>query len=211
MRKQGDSYSMITSKLDVSKSTLSSWLKEIPYEPNEKVWARIKSGPLKSGKIKHNKKVQDIARIKKISGQELGKITARDVWMLGLGLYLGEGSKSYEIIRIINSDPKIIKLAVKWFKNTCGLSSKNITIAIHLYPDNDEKECLTYWSKAVNIPLVQFRKTQVDSRTDKSDKKMRKLPYGTAHVTIVSNGNPDFGVNLHRRIMGWIESSLGQI
>lgn len=210
LRKKGDSYSLITGKLGVSKSTLSSWLKEIPYKPSKEVWDRIQSGPLKSGKIKHNKKVANIAKIKKIAKKELGRITERDLWMLGLGLYLGEGTKSYEIVRIINSDPLIVKMAIRWFKKICGLSEKNITIAIHLYPDNNEKGCLTYWSKTLRIPLVQFRKTQIDHRTGKSAKKMRKLPYGTAHVTITSNGNPAFGVNLHRRIMGWLESSLDQ-
>ncbi|MEI7891062.1 MAG: helix-turn-helix domain-containing protein [bacterium] len=211
LRKKGDSYSMIVEKLGVSKSTLSSWLKEIPYKPNKKVWERIKSGPLKSGKIKHNKKVSDIARIKKAAREELGKISKRDLWMLGLGLYLGEGTKSYEIIRIINSDPQIIKMSILWFKRICKLKNSNITIAIHLYPDNDIHESLTYWSKKVNIPLVQFRKTQVDRRLEKSQMKKFKLPHGTAHVTINSNGNPDFGVNLHRKIMGWIEESLSQV
>ncbi|MDD5463573.1 MAG: helix-turn-helix domain-containing protein [Candidatus Moranbacteria bacterium] len=211
LRKKGDSYSLIVEKLGVSKSTLSSWLKEIPYKPSKEVWERIQSGPLKSGMMKHNKKVADIARIKKAAKKELGIITERDLWMLGLGLYLGEGTKSYEIVRIINSDPLIVRMSIQWFKKICKLSNSNITIAIHLYPDNDIQESLTYWSKKVNIPLSQFRKTQVDRRLEKSKMKKRKLPHGTAHVTITSNGNPDFGVNLHRKIMGWVESSLSQV
>lgn len=211
LRKHGFSYNLIAGKLGVSKSTLSSWLKEIPFTPNKEVWNRIKTGPLKSGRIRHNKRVKDISRIKKEAKKQLGEITERDLWMLGLGLYLGEGSKTYEIVRIINSDPKIIKLAISWFKDICKLNNRNITVAIHLYPDNDIDKCLTYWSKNINIPLVQFRKTQIDRRIGKSSKKSRKLPYGTAHVTITSNGNPDFGVNLHRRIMGWLESTLDQV
>jgi len=37
------------------------------------------------------------------------------------------------------------------------------------------------------------------------------LPFGTAHISAVCKGNSNFGVKLHRRIMGWIESSLDQI
>lgn len=208
LRKKGYSYSLIVKKIGVSKSTLSAWLKEIPFKPNKEVRQRIINGPLKSGELKHNKRVREIKEIKKEAKSELGKITNRDLWMLGIGLYLGEGSKTYEIIRIINSDPKIVKLSVRWFKEVCGLSENNITIAIHLYPDNNEKECLTYWSKKLNISLVQFRKTQIDRRIGKSAMKARKLQYGTAHVTITSNGNPDFGVKLHRRIMGWMDHTL---
>jgi hypothetical protein len=211
LRKKGFSYNLIAKKIKISKSTLSCWLKDIPYTPNKEVWKRIQNGPLESGRLMHNKRVEKTKKIKTDAKNELGSITKRDLWMLGIGLYLGEGSKSYEIIRIINSDPKIVKLSISWFKKICNLSNKNITIAIHLYPDNNINECLTFWSKNLNIPLVQFRKTQIDKRLGKSVKKAHKLPYGTAHVTIVSNGNPKFGVNLHRKIMGWIESCLDQI
>jgi hypothetical protein len=211
LRNEGYSYNLISKKLKIGKGTLSAWLREVPFKPNYKVLARIKNGPLKSGLLKHRKKVKEIKIIKKKAKVELGKISERDLWMLGLGLYLGEGSKLYEITRIINSDPKIIKMSIEWFKKICKLKDNNITIAIHLYPDNNEEKCLRYWSENTGVPLKQFRKTQVDYRKDKSKKKKRKLPFGTAHVTIIGNGNPDFGVNLHRRIMGWIDAINNQI
>lgn len=161
--------------------------------------------------MRNKKKMDGMAIIKEKSIKEIGNITKRDLWMLGLGLYLGEGSKTYEITRIINSDPAIVKLAIKWFKDLCMLENKNITVALHLYPDNDAKECVNFWSNQLKLPISQFRKTQIDNRKDKSAKKTRLLPYGTAHVTIVSSGNPELGVNLHRRIMGWIEGLHNQI
>ncbi|MFZ2226731.1 MAG: hypothetical protein WA064_05420 [Candidatus Moraniibacteriota bacterium] len=211
LRSKGYSYNLIAEKLKIGKGTLSTWLKEIEYIPNEIVRERIKNGPAKSGMLRHNLRVRETKEIKELARTELGKISKRDLWMLGLGLYLGEGTKLYETIRIINSDPAIIKLAIRWFRDICELDVDNITIAIHLYPDNDVEESLNYWSREINIPLKQFRKTQIDKRIDKSEKKKRKLPYGTAHISINSNGNPNFGVKLHRRIMGWLESSLKQV
>ena len=204
LRNEGYSYKLISEKLKVGKGTLSAWLKDIPFKPNKKVLARIKNGPLKSGLLKHQKRVKEIKEITKKAKKELGEISERDLWMLGLGLYLGEGSKLYEMVRVINSDPHIVRMAIKWFKSVCKLKNENITIAIHLYPDNNVKKSLKYWSEKTGLPLRQFRKTQIDKRLNKSENKKRKLPFGTAHITINSNGNPDFGVKLHRRIMGWI-------
>ena len=48
--------------------------------------------------------------------------------MLGLGLYIGEGGKTDGLIRIINSDPKVIKLAIKWFKFSFGIKTENIKV-----------------------------------------------------------------------------------
>lgn len=211
LRKKGYSYNMIADRLGISKSTLSCWFKELPFTPNRQVIERIKKGPFKSGQIRHNRRVVDIAKIKKLAKKELGVVTKRDLWMIGLGLYIGEGSKSFEIVQIINSDPAIVRLAIKWFKDICGIKNDHITIAMHLYPDNDEKECRNFWKKITGLSIKQFRKTQIDRRTDKSSSKRRKLPYGTALLSIISNGDPNFGVNLHRKIMGWVESGLAQV
>lgn len=210
-RKKGYSYSMISEELGLSKSTLSDWLKEIPYKPNKEVLRRIQLAPAKSAEIVHNRKLANIITVKKSAKKELGRLTKRDLWLLGIGLYLGEGMKLQESIRIINSDPEIIKMAVKWFRQICGLGNGNFTLAIHTYPDNNIEETINYWSKITDIPEDQFGKTQIDRRTNKSGKKKRKLPYGTAHLTIKSRGRKEFGVELHRRIMGWIEATLHQV
>jgi hypothetical protein len=155
-RKQGYSYGMISEKLRLSKSTLSDWLREVPYKPNEEVLRRIKLGQLKSAQFKHNQRIRSIKKMKNLARKELGKLTKRDLWLLGIGLYLGEGSKLYEKVRIINSDPKVIKLAIKWFQEICGVENENFSLTIHTYPDNDIRETINYWSKVTGIPEKQL-------------------------------------------------------
>ena len=204
-RKRGYSYGMISEKIGLSKSTLSDWLKEIPYKPNKLVKKRIKGAQMKSAQFKHNQRMTDIKKMKKIARRELGRLTKRDLWLLGIGLYLGEGTKLQENIQIINSDPEIIKIAIKWFKEICGLKNENFTPRVHLYPDNNINTTINYWAKITNISKAQFGKTQIDKRTNKSSKKKGKLPYGTLQLEIRSRGKKEFGRSLHRRIMGWIE------
>lgn len=211
LRNGGYSYNLISQKLGIAKSTLSCWFKDKPFNPNKVVLKRIKLGPFRSGKIRHDNKLNNIIEIKKAAKIELGEISQRDLWILGIGLYIGEGSKSYEDVRIINSNPEIIKLAVHWFKKICKIDNKNFTLTIHLYPDNNINQCLKYWSNLTSIPLNQFRKSQIDKRENKSWKKKSKLPYGTAHLSVISKGNPEFGVKLHRKIIGWIEGSFEQL
>ncbi len=207
-RKQGFSYSMIIQRTKLSKSTLSNWLKDIPFQPNDESLAKIKGARDKMAATKSKQRVDSIKEIRQTAYKELGKLSQRDLWMLGIGLYLGEGMKSRESIRIINSDPKIINIAIKWFTKVCNLGLENIRIAIHIYPDNNVDETIDYWSKITGLPKNQFGKTQIDRRSNKSGKKKGLLPYGTAHLTIKANGRKEFGVALHRRIMGWIEKVL---
>lgn len=210
LRKEGYSYGIISEKLDISKSTLSGWLRDIPYKPNEKVRARIKKSQ-NIGQRKHNQKVKRIKEIRKEAKEELGELSQRDLWLLGIGLYLGDGTKSTEDVEIINSNPKIIQLAIKWFKEVCKAETENFSLAIHTYPDNNLKKTIDYWSNLTGIPKDQFRKTQIDKRRNKKDKKNGKLPYGTAHLRVNACGKDHLGRTLHRRIMGWIEGCFNQI
>ncbi|MFH1508594.1 MAG: hypothetical protein ABIE68_00260 [bacterium] len=211
LRKQGYSYNMISEETGLAKSTLSDWLKEIPFKPNRKVLYRVKRGQLKSALFKQNQRLKDIRTKSILAKKEIGKISKRDLLFLGIGLYLGEGSKLNESVRIINSDPDILKAAIKWFKDICDLKNENLVPSVHLYPDSNIKIVKSYWSKKLKIPLRQFGKTQIDKRKGKAIIKRGKLPYGTIHLNIKSCGNKRFGRSLHRHIMGWIRAINSQL
>ena len=206
LRKQGYSYSYIQKSISVSKSTLSSWLGSLPYKPNKEVVAnqnRVVSLMVEARK-RGKKESEERAYAEAI--KELGTFTKRDLFILGIGLYLGEGSK-INIIRVTNSDPKIINLALNWFKKIYNLQNSNFKIRIHLYPDCDDKKAVIFWSKEIKLPISCFHSSWVDKRTDKKLKNKGKLPFGTAHLSVNSNGDKKNGVFFLRKILALIEIS----
>lgn len=212
LRVDGYSYSMIKDKLGVSKSTLSNWLAFIPFKPNQEVIQKIGSAKLKSALYKQNLKFKNIAAMRKEASQDIGLLSQRDLFMLGIGLYMGEGSKSLEQVNITNSDPVIIRTAIKWLKSFLKLNTKNFTIAIHAYPDTDLVKSIDFWSKQTKIPKEQFSKIIIDKRKNKSILNKRKLPYGTISLRVKNGGTIPVGVRgLHRKIMGWIDNTTKQI
>ncbi len=205
LRKEGYSYNMIAAKTGISKGTLSEWLSRMPYVPNEEVKARIGKARTASVQVQRKRKLQSLALAKEISAKDIPTLTKGDLLMLGLGVYIGEGSKTGGITRVVNSNPLVIRLTLRWFKEIFGVSSRNFKVRIHLYPDSNITETLLYWSRQLGIPLTQFQTSQVDTRTGKKAFKKGKLPFGTAHVTVQSLGKPEHGVFLQRRINAWIE------
>lgn len=199
---------MISARTGVSKSTLSDWLSEIEYAPNEEVRKRIGRARAAAVVAQQHRKLESLKLARKMADRDIQSINKRDLLMLGLGVYIGEGTKTSGITRIINSNPRIIKLVLKWFREIFGLTNKNFKVRIHLYPDNDVDETLRHWSAQLHIPLTQFQKTQIDTRTGKKMFKRGKLPYGTAHVTVQSMGKQEHGVFLQRRINAWIEKVM---
>lgn len=212
LRNKGYSYGMIRQQLGISKSTLSDWLRAIPFTPNDEVLKRVGEARLKSAIYNHRLKFENILRMKAEAKHDVGEVSARDLFMLGIGLYLGEGSKSQEQIRIVNSDPLILKLASRWLREFLGLRTEHLRVAVHGYPDHNINEIVDFWAAELNLPVEQFIKTQIDTRQNKSALKRRKLPYGTAHLYVRGGGTLPLGVkNLHRKIIGWIETVMQRI
>ncbi len=211
LRAEGYSYNMISEKLSISKSTLSEWLKDRPFTPNMQVLERIQYGPMKSGMIKREQRLRGIEVGITRGKAEIGSLSKRDLWMLGLGLYIGEGAKTIESIRISNSDPFVIATSIKWLKEICGLSDNNITIRMHIYPDNDEIAAKKYWKEVTKLPLKNFRTTVIDMRANKNPRLKSKLPYGTVHISVVSDGDREKGVILYRKIQGWVAGAMNLV
>ena len=95
-----------------------------------------------------------------------------------------------------------------WLKKGFGLSDRNFRVRIHAYPDTDTEKAISFWMKELDICKDSFYPFSIDKRTGKSQRNSRVLPYGTAHLSVVSNGVKDHGVLLHRKILATIDRVL---
>ncbi|MBI5470610.1 hypothetical protein HY968_04840 [Candidatus Kaiserbacteria bacterium] len=210
LRKAGHSYNYIAPIVGVSKSTLGVWLVNVPYEPNSETLERIGKAHVAAGQAKSLLKMASIQSAKIEAAADIGALSSRDIFMLGLGLYIGEGAKSLQETRFVNANPAIMRFIVRWFVEAIGLNKKNIRIRLHLYPDCNEEASLKFWSNVIGIPRSQFLSCSIDRRDNKKSKKIGKLPHGTAHLTTRSLGEKRFGVFLARKIAAWSDIVLGQ-
>jgi hypothetical protein len=205
LREDGYSYSYIQEQTGVSKSTLCEWLSDLPYKPNQETIEKINKARLMANEAQRAKKRKSIKDAHVLAVKDIGVFNKRDLFMLGLGIYIGEGSKTNNIIRVVNSDPKIIRTMILWFKKVYGLQNINFSIRIHLYPDSNLAKATTFWIKETGLSKGVFLKAFVDNRTDKKRKDFSKLPYGTAHLSIKDAGQGKAGSFLSRRILSSIE------
>lgn len=204
LRHAGYSYGYISKATGVSKSTLSDWLSKVIYSPNSEMTKILGNARAAAGAKKAKIKQETFLQAQQEAVRDVGALTQRDVFMFGLGLYLGEGNKTNDIVRIVNSDSRVICLGMAWFK-TMGISRRNFAITLYLYPDSNIEECIKFWSLKTGIPRSQFLKVQIDWRKNKKTYKLGKLPYGTAQLAVRSLGEKRFGVLLSRKILAAID------
>jgi len=159
MRKEGKSYSDILSQVHVSKSTLSRWLQNIPLSSD----AIIRLNSVKKMKIERYRNTMNTQREEKLRGyyndakKIIYPLSSRELYLAGLFLYWGEGSKTVRhTVSINNTDPSLVQFALKWYIQSLKIPRNKIKVMLHLYTDMDKSREMTYWSKILEIPLSQF-------------------------------------------------------
>ncbi|MBI2597504.1 hypothetical protein HYW41_05080 [Candidatus Daviesbacteria bacterium] len=200
-RKQGFSFSEIMAKIPhLSKSTLNGWLKDIELTQQQKVrlFEKIKNGPSKSrfkGALANHQKRIDITRyIVNTAREETKSMINNSLFILGTMLYWAEGDKCQERVGFTNSDPMMILLMMKWFREICGVSESKFRIFLAIMTLHDENGSKIFWSRITNIPLSQFNKIRIKQTPLKGKRNPSYM--GTCRIVVSDK-------NLFRKIMGW--------
>ncbi|MEY3784187.1 MAG: hypothetical protein RLZZ230_509 [Candidatus Parcubacteria bacterium] len=208
LRKSGKSIGTIAKTLDVSKSTVSFWCKDISLTPKQIDKIAIESkhhataSLLKSSEKQREQRQNNIIQAQLRGKKMVGKLLNRDIFMLGLGLYWGEGYKkgSHEL-GFTNSDPLMIPIYIRWLKITYGVSKERLILRISINQSHEHRadEVLKYWSDLLQIPITQFTKTSFIKSSSKKQFYTEKH-YGTLRVKARN------GTMLRHEVLGAIAS-----
>jgi len=202
LRKQGKSMNYISTFLKVSKSSISLWVRDVVLTDLQK--SKISQNGRNVESIEKRRKnrlfneEQKRNRITNEAKEDFKSISLRELKLIGIILYLGEGGKTRRnIVRISNSDPDIIKIMMRFFREICSVRESKFAGHIHTFLHNDLKNTEKYWSEITGIPVDQFYKTYTKT-SSASLKKRNTLPFGTFDIYICDT-------KLFLKIMGWID------
>ena len=202
LRKKGKSLNEIREILKVSKASVSLWVRDIVLTKEQKKsiskngrsvlsiekrrTSRLANGLKKTNLVISNAK------------KEITNISQEDLKYIGIALYLGEGGKTKRgVVRLTNSDPAIIRIIMRFFREICCVPENKFRRHIHTFSKSNSKKAEIYWSEVSKIPINQFYKTYVKTSIAGQNKR-NTLPYGTVDVSINDT-------QLFLRITGWME------
>lgn len=184
LRKLGKSYSQIKKELNVSKSTLSVWLRKFPLSKEQIDKLRGKS-EVRIEKYRQTMQRKREARLIQYYTEEKKKwlpLTRREVFIAGLFLYWGEGSKAVRhIVSINNTDPSVLKFALYWMRTALQIPKEKIQVYLHLYDDMDIVTEIDFWSKELDMPKKLFAKPYI-KKSKRADLTQKGFGHGTCGV-----------------------------
>lgn len=206
LRIQGNSIKQIASILDVSKGSVSAWVRDtvIPESLLFNIENRKKLGREHSRIARLSNIARKNCELDAICKKDIRLVSIRDLWIAGIMLYAGEGYKSARVsgqrVEITNSNPDILRIFISFLEKVCLAPKQEIKIRLMLYEDIDTEETQRYWSEQLDIPQNQFRKPFIkQSYRNIPFRHLRRSKYGTAHVHL-------YDVVVYRKIVGWIKA-----
>ena len=196
MRMQQMSYSQIKAALGVSKGTLSIWLQDYPLS-RERINELRGWSERRIEKCRETKALKKRTRLEGVyerAAKDISTLSEREMFIAGLFLYWGEGSKTQNTLTAIsNTDPAVLIFFIKWLE-MFGVPREKLKVCIHLYQDMDAEAELNYWSEVLDLPRTAFRKPYIKSSSRSGLTYTQRFTHGTCNILY---GNRDVSEYVH--------------
>lgn len=167
LRKKGESIREIAKRLQISRSSSSLWCRDIVLSEEQTrvlIERDRKGGEIGRTYSARAKKEERLSRQRKYANfgaLEVGSLSKRELFLVGLALYWAEGSKKRGRVMLVNSDPKMIVIFIMWLQQCFGIKLSQLTcrIAINEMHAYRARKIENYWSSISHVPIAQFNQT----------------------------------------------------
>lgn len=188
LRREGRSIKEIAHTLGVSKASVSTWVRTVILNKKQLSILNAKGVSVKviekrrTTRLQNEKEKRD--RVMSIAESSIKSTSLRDLRLIGLCLYWGEGGKTHRgAVRISNSDPAVIRVMMRFFREICMVEEKKFRAHLHIHSPLNKEKAEKYWSKISGIPRTQFFKTYA-KQSVASKNKRDTLPNGTFDIYV---------------------------
>lgn len=187
----------IAEKLGVSKSSVSLWVRDVPFTPSKRRY-----GPRHRPHPGQRLKAEQIAALDLEGIARVGVLNEQAFLAAGIALYAGEGSKGDGKVCFANSDARIMKFFCEWLRTFFALDESRLRMRLYLHQGLDLDAATAFWSEITGVPTEQFGKPyraipDVGIRHNKHQYGCATLTYSCAKT--------------HRAVMGLCRALLSSV
>ncbi|MEX0835264.1 MAG: helix-turn-helix domain-containing protein [Nitriliruptor sp.] len=200
LRAQAWTMPEIAEHLGVSRSSVSLWTRDVPFDPSARRSARTDRRPRGSDHPMRRRKLAEIAHYDAAGRRDLAELTDRELLIAGLGLYAGDGSKRDGEVRFANSDASLIEFFCRWLRTCFTVDEDRLRVRLYLHEGLDLAVAQRFWSDRTGIDKTRF--TKAYRAVPDATIRHNKHRHGCAHVSYASSA-------VHRQIMGLIRALYG--
>lgn len=207
LRRKGESIKKIAKLVRVSVSTASLWCRDIELTNIQVENLRKRqTDPLYGKRLDYYLKKKKefslkLLDLKNEGIESIGKLSKREIFLIGIALYWGEGFKKDSLVGLATLDINIAKFFIFWLKKSFDIESKDLLLRVtaNISYKSKIKDLEKYWSKELNIPVNQFSKPFFQKTIWKKEYENKENYHGVLRIRVRRS------IDLLRKIYGYIE------
>jgi len=193
LRAQGLILDDIATQLGVAKSSVSLWVRDVPFTPKKRQY-----GPNRPNRL-HDEKLAQIAALDEAGLDRIGVLTDDAFLAAGVALYAGEGGKTDGEVRFANTDAAMMAFFCAWLRRFFVIDESRLRVRVYLHEGLDLDAAQRFWSDVTEVPLTQFGKAY-RAKADPSI-RLNKHEHGCGYISYCS-------ASTHRAVMGLVRALL---
>ncbi|MCZ0979905.1 hypothetical protein O1L60_15315 [Streptomyces diastatochromogenes] len=201
LRTRGWTYDQIQVELGCSKSSISLWVRDLPKPERKRTPEEASEIARRGWEATLRRREEERQAVKRTAAAEIGAMSERELFLLGVGLYWAEGTKDKPHARrertvFVNSDPGMIRVYTAWL-DLLGVEPERRKYCVMIHETSDAGEAERFWGDLVGVDPSAFGKTTVKRHDPRTNRKNVSAGYrGCLAIRILGSAD------LYRRIEG---------
>lgn len=214
LRREGKTYAEILQTVPVAKSTLSLWLRsvDLAQRQRQRITRKRRGAQAKGALVRKRNRLQEQLLSLETGIKDVGTLTEREAWLVGVALYWAEGSKQYDYrpstgIVFGNSDPGMLRFFLVWLRMQ-GVSDAELVYELYLHSSRKEEveKARRWWAKSLSLSLDSIDRVYFKQGNPKTRRHNRgDLYHGLLRIKVKSS------TSLNRRINGWSQGLVATL
>jgi hypothetical protein len=209
LRLKGWTYDQIQLELGCSRSSISLWVRDLPrpeprYTPEERK-ALMQEGLARLRTAQN----EELEQTRLGALREVGELTSRELFMVGIALYWAEGSKSKpydrrERVVFVNSDPGVIETYLAWL-DLLDVDRDRLRYRVLIHESADVEAAHRHWAGLAGVDPSVFDRPTLKKHNPRTVRKNTGDDYhGCLVITVMRSAH------LYNRIEGWWQGIVAQ-
>lgn len=181
LRRLGLSYGEIMDLIPVKKSTLATWCRDIELTPEQIDAIKKRTGENARVPDTQWRRRAEIEAIRSRASERAVHLMVEPLWVAGVSLYWGGGSKTRNKLEVANSDPALLRVFIAYVRGYLEPSA-DFSLHLNLHADNDEERAREFWRSVLDLHGANFHKSFI--KPDGTGHRKNHLEYGVCRVKV---------------------------
>jgi DNA-binding CsgD family transcriptional regulator len=210
LRQQGLDYEEIAAELDVSKSSVSLWVRDLPRPERlnyEECRKRAAEGVRRYWAVQRPIREAEREAVRAAAAAEIGELGDRETIIAGAIAYWCEGSKNKPYRRtdrviFMNNDPAMIRFFMH-FLAVAGVQRDRLKCTVNIHESADVAAAQRFWLDITGLEAEQFRRPGLKRHSPTTVRKNTGDDYhGCLRIEVLRS------TGLYRKIEGWASAAM---